>query len=181
MKKFLSIALALVMVCALMVPAFAAEITGNGTQVVGSPAEVVIKTSTKRDTNNDGKIDDDDEDAANFVVTVPADTVIPWGTASTDVGYTVESHLMRGQAVQVTVAGSGTMKTDPANGEVYEIAYTLDGAVSFKAASPVVYGTADEPGVKQALNVLVADDDWNRAVVEEYSDTLTYTAEVATL
>lgn len=172
MKKFLSIALALVMVCALMVPAFAAEITGNGTQVVGSPAEVVIKTSTQKETG---------EDAANFVVTIPADTVIPWGTASTDVGYTVESHLMRGQAVQVTVAGTGSMKTDPAKGEVYEIAYTLDGAVSFKAASPVVYGTADEPGVKQALNVLVADDDWNRAVVEEYSDTLTYTAEVVAL
>lgn len=175
MKKFLSIALALVMVCALMVPAFAAEITGDSTQVVGSPAEVVIKTSTLKDTDGDGK---GDTSAESFTVVIPADTVIPWGTASTDVGYTVESHLTRNKQVTVTVAGSGSMKT--VDGK-YTLAYTLDGATAYAAGAEVVYGTADEPGVKQALNVLVADDDWNRAVVEEYSDILTYTAAVVAL
>ncbi len=164
MKKFLSAALAFVMVCALMVPAFAAELnvdTPSGT--------TLVKTST---------LDEEGNPARGYTVNFPADTEIAWGTASTDVSYSVESHLLRNEAVQVTVAGSAesTMKTDPANGEVYELAYKLDGKTAYKASSPVVY-----PAEKQVLSVLVSDEAWNKAVVETYSDILTYTAEVVAL
>ncbi|MGN0572244.1 MAG: hypothetical protein ACI4K9_08705 [Candidatus Fimenecus sp.] len=170
MKKLLSVLLAVSMLLALCVPAFAAtEIT---TETAG---DVIIKTSTKKDSNSNGQIDPDDEDAAGFKVTIPADTTIPWGQESTDVSYMTEAHLMRNNYLQVIVTGSGTMKTSDA---VYEIPYTLDGTTEFTAENPWVYDTVNDTGVVQTLNVLVDSDDWNTAVVEEYQDTLTYTVSV---
>lgn len=160
MKKFLSVALALVMVCALMVPAFAAVVNTDGV----ATNETLIKTSTKTEGG---------DDAEGYTVIIPADTTIPWGAASTDVGYSVESHLARDKQVTVAVAGTGSMKT--ADGK-YALPYTLDGATAYAAGAEVVY-----PAAAQALSVLVADDDWNRAVVEEYTDILTYTVAVAAL
>lgn len=155
MKKAISIVLALVMLFAVCVPAFAADISATGT------GDVIVSTSTKTESG---------EDAAAYTVTIPADTTIAWGTPSTDVSYTVESHLTRDKAVAVAVTGSGEMKT--VDGK-YTLAYTLDGATAFTAASPVVY-----PAAAQAVNVLIAADDWNTAIVESYSDVLTYTAEL---
>ena len=119
-----------------------------------------------------------DTDAEGFKVTIPADTVIPWGTEATDVSYMVEAHLARGKAVSVAVTGSGTMKTADA---VYEIPYTLDGTANFVAANPWVYDTVNDTGVTQPLTVQIAADDWNTAVVEAYQDTLTYTVSVVTV
>lgn len=155
MKKAISVALALVMLFAVCIPAFAADISATGT------GDVIVSTSTKTATG---------EDAETYTVTIPADTTIAWGTESTDVSYTVESHLARNKAVSVAVAGSGEMKTVDG---AYTLAYTLDGATAFTAEHPVVY-----PAAAQAINVLIAADDWNTAVVESYSDVLTYTAEV---
>lgn len=162
MKKAISLVLTVVMLFAVCVTAFAAtdiSETGKG--------DVTVKTTT---------VTDDGKDAADYSVTIPADTEINWGTELTDVSYTVESHLRRNQAVKVDVAGSGTMKTDPANGEVYELAYTLEGATAYTADHPVVY-----PAATQGVNVLIAKDAWNTAVVETYSDILTYTAEVVAI
>ena len=96
MKKAISVVLALVMLFAVCVPAFAADISATGT------GDVIVSTSTKTATG---------EDAESYTVTIPADTTIAWGTDSTDVGYTVESHLARNKAVAVAVTGSGEMKT----------------------------------------------------------------------
>ncbi len=170
MKKVLSLALALVMLFAVCVPAFAANPI---TQLTEQSGQTIVKTRTT---------DEGGENARRYSIDIPADTEIAWGAASTDVSYTVESHLLRNEAVQVTVAGSegssagGNMKTDPANGKVFSLAYTLDGATAYKADSPVVY-----PAATQTLNVLVSGEAWNTAVVESYSDTLTYTAEVVPL
>lgn len=159
MKKTLSVVLALVMLFAVCVPAFAAT-EPTDISAVGS-GTVMVETSTKTETG---------EDAADYTVTIPADTTIAWGAPSTDVGYTVESHLTRDKVVAVTVAGNGKMKT--ADGK-YTLAYTLDGAEAFTADFPVIY-----PAAKQALSVLIDDDAWNKAVVESYSDILTYTSEL---
>ncbi|MGN0520784.1 MAG: hypothetical protein ACI4LB_08605 [Candidatus Fimenecus sp.] len=172
MKKVLSVLLAVSMLLALCVPAFAAtEIT---TETAG---DVIIKTSTKKDSNGNGQIDPDDDDAEGFLVTIPADTTIPWGQEDTDVSYKTEAHLMRGKFLKVVVTGSGTMKTSDA---VYEIPYTLDGKTEFTAENPWVYDTVNDTGVVQALTVKVTSDSWNTAVVEEYQDTLTYTVSVVT-
>ena len=159
MKKILSIALALVMMMAICVPAFAADLTQKPAQ----SGDVIISTDTK---------DKDGNDAEQYIVTIPADTVIPWGEAETDVSYSVEAHLTRNNRVNVTVAGSGAMKT--ADG-AYSLAYTLDGGVDYTTAEANVY-----PAANVELKVLVADLDWNTAVVEEYSDILTYTSEIVT-
>lgn len=169
MKKALSVLVALTMLAALCVPAFAADIVADGT------GDTIIKTSTLKDTNDDGV---GDTDAEGFKVTIPADTLIPWGTEATDVSYMVEAHLARGKAVSVAVTGNGTMKTADA---VYEIPYTLNGTTNFVAANPWVYDTVTDTGVIQPLTVQIAADDWNTAVVEAYQDTLTYTVSVVTV
>lgn len=161
MKKVLSIALAVVMMLAVCVPAFAADITtGGGT------GTTIIKTVT---TTAGG------EDAANFTVTIPADTEITWGAESTTLTYYVESHLRYGQHVEVSVAGNGVMSYVASADDTFTLPYALGGEAAYAAESPVVY-----PAASPDFTVNVAEDDWNRAVIGEYSDTLTFTAEVVT-
>ena len=163
MKKILSFAMALVMMMAVMVPAFAVELNANP-----ESADVLIDTSTLKDTDGDGV---GDTEAEEYTVTIPADTTIPWGTEETDVSYTVESHLKRDGRVKVTVTGAGVMKTTDG---AYEIAYALVGeGAAFNSTIPTIY-----PAATKAVNVNITADDWNTAVVEEYKDILTYTAEI---
>ncbi len=163
MKKVISLVMALVMMLAICVPAFAVELNANPDE-----ADVIINTSTLKDTDGDGV---GDTDAEEYTVTIPADTTIPWGTEETDVSYSVEAHLKRDGRVQVTVAGASVMKTTDG---VYEIAYTLAGeGVAFTADAPTIY-----PAATKAVSVNITADDWNSAVVEEYSDIITYTAEI---
>lgn len=165
MKKAISIVLTVIMLFAVCVPAFAATDISK----TDGKGEIIVSTTTTTESG---------DDAETYSVTIPADTQIAWGTLTTDVSYSVESHLSRNKAVNVTVAGNenGTMKTDPANGEVYTLAYTLDGAVDYTADHPVVY-----PAATQAVNVLVDELAWNTAVVESYSDILTYTSQIVTV
>ncbi len=155
MKKVISFVMALVMMMAICIPAFAAD-------------TVIINTSTLKDTDGDGV---GDTDAEEYTVTIPADTTIPWGKESTDVSYSVESHLKRDNRVKVTVTGNGVMAT--ADG-TYTLAYTLTGA-DFQGDVPTIY-----PAATQTVTVDVTSDDWNSAVVEEYKDILTYSAEIVT-
>lgn len=169
MKKLISIALAAAMLAAVSVPAFAANPITKETEQTGT---TIIKTSTKTGP------DSPEDDAVRYTVSIPAETPIYWGTEETDLVYSVESHLKRGQALKVTVAGTGSMKTDAAAGEVYTLPYTLSGDTAFMADSPVVYGNKETPAVDKNLKVTISSEDWNRAVVDVYNDTLTFTAEV---
>ncbi len=163
MKKILSFAMALVMMMAVMVPAFAVELNANP-----DSADVVIDTSTLKDTDGDGV---GDKEAEEYTITIPADTTIPWGTEETDVSYTVESHLKRDGRVKVTVSGALVMKTVDS---AYEIPYALAGeGITFSADVPTIY-----PAATKTVTVAISADNWNTAVVEEYSDIITYTAEI---
>lgn len=163
MKKILSLAMALVMMMLVCVPAFAVELNANP-----DSADVVINTSTLKDTDGDGI---GDSEVEGYTVTIPADTTIPWGTEETDVSYTVETHLKRDGKVKVTVSGASVMKTTDG---AYEIPYTLAGeGVAFTSDVPTIY-----PAATKAVTVTISADNWNSAVVEEYSDILTYTAEI---
>ncbi len=171
MKKTISVLLAVTMLFALCMPAFAADITADGTD------DVIIKTDTKKDTDGDGI---GDTDAEGFVLSIPADTVIPWGQEETDVSYKLEAHLSRNKAVSVSVVGSAAAPADYKMKTVdaaYAIPYALTGAVTC-TAGPAVYDTVNDTGVVYAVKVAIASDDWNTAVVEAYQDTLTYTASV---
>ena len=172
MKKALSVLVALTMLAALCIPAFAADIVADGT------GDTIIKTSTLKDTDGDGV---GDTDAESFKVTIPADTTLPWGTADTltTLPYYVESHLKFGKhlTVAVTNDGANTMKY-AVGGTTLTLAYTLGGDKNFDTVTPVAYDTVHDRGVEKTLTVSVAGDDWNTAVVGEYADTLTFTVDV---
>ncbi len=161
MKKVLSLVVAVVMLCAIAVPAFAADITTDG-----GTGTTIIKTVT---TTAGG------EDAENFTVTIPGDTDITWGAESTTMTYYVESHLGYGKQVEVGVAGNGVMSYVASADDTFTLPYTLGGETAYAAESPVVY-----PAASLDFTVAINEEDWNRAVVGTYSDTLTFTAEVVT-
>lgn len=161
MKKVISIVLALVMMMAICVPAFADELNA-----ANPSGDVIVKTSTELEGGGS---------AERFVVTIPASpTTMAWGTDSKDLVYSVESHLAWGKAVSVTVSGHGVMTYSPDANNTLELAYTLGGETAFTANSPVVY-----PAAEKTISVAVSTEAWNGAVIGEYSDTLTFTASVA--
>ena len=164
MKKAISAILALVMLTVLCVPAFAANITTDG-----GTGDSIVKTRT---TTAGG------DSAENFTVSIPAETTIPWLTTTAyDIAYTVESHLAYGKHLTVTVAdsdGQNKMLYTPEAGVTLELPYTL-GATAYTAASPVV-----NPAANVAATITVDANDWNNAVIGEYTDTLTFTVNVVT-
>lgn len=155
MKKIIALMMVLVMMMAIGVPAFAENLTEKPSEA----GDVIIKTDTK---------DADGNDAEKYTVTIPADTVIPWRQEVTAVDYSITSQLRRNNRVEVTVAGSGSMKTTDG---AYEIAYTLVGDKSYKTTQPTIV----VPDVR-SLDVVIPMAVWETAVVEEYADILTYTA-----
>lgn len=163
MEKVLAILLAMVMVCSMSVFAFAAE-TEQTLDKTTTSGDVVIKTKTTDDGGNDAK---------KYSVIIPADTEIAWDTETTNLVYKVEAHLGHGEAVKVTVAGSGTMSYVADETTTYPLAYTLGGDKEV-TEGPVVYPAADK-----TVTVGITEDDWNKAVVGEYSDILTFTTEIA--
>lgn len=160
MKKILAIAMALVMMMAICVPAFAAVTGGSN-----AGSDTIINTDTKKDTDDDGI---GDTEVAWYTVTIPATQTLAWETESKDIEYTVASQLKTGEAVKVTVADAdAAYKMTSAGGE---LAYTLDNA-TFTAPSAVYDDTAK-------VTVKVALDDWKSVAIDNYTDTLTFTAEI---
>lgn len=162
MKKILSIAVAVLMIAAICVPCFAATIDKTTPDGKGTAQ---VKTDISAVTDN-----------GTFVVTIPAEMPIPWNTANTDSSknftYSVESQLKTGKLVQVDVAQNNANMTS-ASGAT--LAYTITGDITaVKTAGPVV---AAGTFVK-TVTVNVAGAAWANAAIDEYSDTLTFTAQV---
>lgn len=160
MKKAISAILALVMLTVLCVPAFAATIKTDG----GTGDSIVKTTYSTSD--------------ESFTVSIPPETTIPWLTTTAyNISYDVESHLAYGKHLTVTVAdsdGQNKMLYTPEAGVTLELPYTLD-ATTYTAAGPVV-----NPAANVAATITVAENDWNNAVIGEYTDTLTFTVNVVT-
>lgn len=158
MKKVVSVLMAVAMLAALMVPAFALDQnTPKG--------DTIVITSTTMEGG---------QDARRYTVTIPADTTIAWGAEKTELtGYTAEAHLAYGEKLSVTVSGKGNMTYSPEAGTTLALPYTLEGDTAYESTGPVVY-----PVATLALSVNIAADDWNAAVVGEYQDTLTFTAAI---
>lgn len=162
MKKILSIAVAVLMIAAICVPCFAATIDkttpdGKGTAQVKTDISAVSDNGT-------------------FVVTIPAEMPIPWNTANTDSSkdftYSVESQLKTGKRIQVDVAQNNANMTS-ASGAT--LAYTITGDITAvkTTASVVAAGT-----FVKTVTVNVAGTAWANAAIDEYSDTLTFTAQI---
>lgn len=157
MKKVLSIALAVVMMFAVCVPAFAAATEVDITKDSDQSADVAVKTV----------IDPDD---ISYTVTVPADIEIAWGdTSEQDASYTVTTQLFAGDTLAVAVAAndSGVMTaTDTTVTDTLTFALANEGTETFGAA-------VTDAAPQNAPAVSIAD--FSGKTVTEYVGTLTYT------
>ncbi len=161
MKKIIAIMMALVMMMAIAVPAFAATLD---TAAQAGDATVLTDTSS---IVGDG----------SYTVTYPATMALTWGDESTAFQYSVTSQLKTGKCVSVAI-------TDSANGEVGfnminangdALAYAINGTITTKTSAPVVTDEAFD------YTVDVAADAWAAASYDTYQDTLTFTSAVVDL
>lgn len=169
MKKILSVVLALTMIAALGLTAFAAA-GDAGNVLPGDINTTYVKTSTTDENGNSGE---------TFEVTIPATTFIDWGYAeAVDIaGFDITAQLEWNHVLNVTVAGTGKMTfttTGLTENKTYELPYTLGGALAYNNLGPVVEA-ADFTG---DLTATVDAAEWAKVPVAEYQDTLTFTAEI---
>ena len=155
MKKFLAAMLSLTLMLTAALPAFAVEIHDPAP----NSSNVQINTDLSGLPSADGY----------FTVTIPANFSIAWNdtTQIETLSYKVESHLSRNKRLAVKVVSDKTMAT--ADG-TYELGYELSGAgLDFTADVPVISSAQTQ---KVVLQVPAAN--WNNAVFEAYTDTVTY-------
>lgn len=153
MKKILSIVIAAAMLLAISVPAFAAEINQSTSGGVGNASVVTDRSGI----------------SGTFTVSYPAETTIYWGTESTEIGYTVSSTLVSGNNLRVTVA------QDNANlhtGGGRLLPYTITGDTNITTGHETVTNSA------YSVNVNITKENWGSVSIDEYEDTLTFTASV---
>lgn len=155
MKKILALAMAIVMMMAIAVPAFAAVEYDDGT----AGSETIIETLTTKE---------DGSDPTWYTVTIPATQTIYWEADYTDVKYTINSQLATGDAVFVVVSGNSSLKN--AAGDILE--YGLANNEYTATASVVV----DE---EASVTVDTSGANWSGVPVDKYTDTLTFTASIA--
>ncbi len=156
MKKIIAIAMALVMMMAITVPVFAADLN-----VATNEGDAIVKTNTSAVSES-------------YTVTYPAVMELNWGTESTPFDYSVTSQLKTGNVVSVSVADKDAAYL-MANADGETLAYALTGAKDATTAAPVV--TDQTFG----FNVDVTTAAWDAAAFDTYEDTLTFTSAIVTL
>ena len=164
MKRIIAIVMALVMMMAVTVPAFAAEITqDNPTPTDGKQVSSVDVVTTF------------DEDADwSYTVTIPATVNVAWNdTSAQAMTYKVESQLLIGARLKVSAAAenSGTMT---ANGTTDTLTFAVAGGDEVEFG-PVNAANTTAPDVVDGTNVSVSIADFAGKAVGTYTGTLTYT------
>ena len=154
MKKIISIVMAVVMMMAVMVPVFAADLTINNTS-----GEATVKV--------DG-IDDMGE--GSYTVSIPATIDVLWGKDGLD-SYYITNQLQTGKKVKVTLANTKdlTNVNDANETIVFEVADQTDGL----SASAVVIDKEEHK-----FDITIAADEWAKASISDYSGTITFTSEI---
>ncbi len=156
MKKIIAIAMALVMMMVIAVPAFAAVEGGSGT---GS--DTIINTLTTKE---------DGTDPTWYTVTIPATQTIYWEATATEIEYSISSQLATGDFVNVAVADadSAYVMTNAA-GNTLQYAIT---DAAYTASAEVVTDEADTVTIDTSMAA------WTTVPVDSYTDTLTFTATI---
>lgn len=156
MKKVISVLMAVAMLAALMVPAFAL------TEADGNPASDTAEVKTNYDNLK--------ATGGYYTVTFPAETKIAWGTVDTTIKYNVSTQLIPTATLNVTVAqDNAAMKS----ADETELPYTLSGDTEVTGIAPFV-------SEEKSLNINITDANWKSVPVDDYSDTLTFTASIVT-
>lgn len=157
MKKVISVLMAVAMLAALMVPAFAVDKTLD---------ENTASDTAEVKTNYDNL----EATGGYYTVTFPAETTIAWGTVDTTIKYNVSTQLIPTATLKVTVAqDNAAMKS----ADETELPYTLSGDTEVTGIAPFV-------SEEKSLNINITDANWKSVPVDDYSDTLTFTASIVT-
>ncbi len=152
MKKILSIALALVMMLAVCVPAFAANPLTETAQT-GDTTVIVDGTGV--------------QNGGTYSVTIPATVNLTWGNDGSD-EYSITSQLLTGKRVKVELAKSVDLTN--AAGEV--IPFTATDATTGISADEVV---SDEV---HAFDITVAAAAWTAVPYDVYEGQISFTSSV---
>ncbi len=163
MKKILAIAMAIVMMMAIAVPAFAATLN-----VGSSSGDATVITDTS------GIVGD-----GEYTVTYPATMSLTWGAETTGFQYSVESQLKTGKCVAVEIVDKDANGLVMVNAGGATLAYSLSGETTAKTTAPVV--PADGIDATYDFSVNVAKAAWDAAAFDTYQDTLTFSSEVVDL
>ena len=150
MKKILALVMAIVMMMAIAVPAFASTL--NSATQAGDTTVIVDGTSGVGD--------------GTWSVTIPAAVNLTWGNDGAG-EYSITSQLVTGKRVQVTLAKSVDL-TAGAN----VIPFTATDATDGKSDAEVV---ADEV---HAFNITVNSAEWLDVPYDVYEGQISFTAEV---
>ena len=153
MKKVISVVLALVMMMAIMVPAFAATLDVN-TQSGNSTVLV------------DGVKDKGD---GTYSVEIPASVDLIWGDTTKAGEYKITSQVQTDKRVKVTLAKAKDL-TNAAN---ETIEFAVADATTGIANSAVVNNES------HTFNLTIDASEWAAASIATYEGTITFTAELA--
>ena len=160
MKKVLSLALAFVLMFTICVPVFA--VTLNSATPMGS-------TPVRVDGSTVG---------ASFTVTIPATATIIWGQTEKAVEYSVYSQLATGKGVKVTVTADADGKMKNAENTAF-LEYSLKAETTeYTTTKPVIL-----PENAETSNVVVQipTANWDKASIDNYVGTLTFSAELTNI
>lgn len=154
MKKIISVVLALVMMMAVMVPAFAETIISPNT--TGSAIVSVDGTTQGEGT---------------YSVEIPAEVEFIWGNPSSEQNdYKITSQVKTDKRVQVTVVKAKDLTNE--NDATETIAFSVANAVGV-ASEAVVVAEA------HAINLTIDNtDDWKTASIASYEGLITFEAEI---
>lgn len=170
MKKYVSLILTAVMLFAVCIPTFAAEIN-MGDAVQSANPDVFTKT-----------IDENNQNPASYTVIIPADTEIPWGATSTEFQYSVSSQLEIGKSLKISVIGDNSedkLTSDITSATIpYKLSYSNNGTVedslSYNSNKEIV-------DLKRTFYVRIVSNDWNLVPVTEYKDYLTFGIDIVNI
>ena len=158
MKKILAIAMAIVMMMAIAVPAFATIEYNDGT---GAGTDTIIETLTTKE---------DGTDPTWYTVTIPASQTIYWEATSTTISYDISSQLATGDLVKVSVADADGAYLMTKDGSTASLQYDITDKVY--TASAEVCDETDTITIDTSMAA------WTTVPVDAYTDTLTFTAEI---
>ena len=160
MNKVLSLVLAFVLMFTICVPVFAATL--NKTTPMGS-------TPVRVDGSTVG---------ASFTVTIPATAIMSWGETEEEIEYSVYSQLATGKVVKVVVTADSDGKMKNAANTAF-LEYSLkDGTTEYTTRNSVIL---PENAEKSSVVVQIPTANWDKASIDNYVGTLTFSAELTNI
>ena len=115
---------------------------------------------------------------ASFTVTIPATATITWGQTEKSVEYSVYSQLATGKGVKVTVNADADGKMKNAANTAF-LEYSLkSGTTEYTTTKSVILS---ENAEKSSVVVQIPTANWDKASIDNYVGTLTFSAELTNI